>query len=235
MNEFFQTAMSQFSWSMLGPILVADILLSGDNAVVIAMAAKNLPPDQRKKAVFWGGGAAIAMRVVLTVLATFMLQLPYLKLVGGLALLWIAIGLLTDSDDEGTGKQANTLWQAIRIIMVADLVMSLDNVLAVAAASHGNTTMLIVGLLLSIPLIIFGSTMLLKIMDRFPIIVIAGAALLGWLSGEMFATDPSTREWVASYGHGLALGLQITCAVAVVAIAWYRNGRKLRWTASFTG
>jgi len=179
-------------WAALGSIILANIVLSGDNAVVIALAARSLPPHQQKKAIFWGSAAAIVMRIVLTLIAVEMLKWPYLKIVGALLLLYIGISLLGEDDgDDGHAKEIGGLAAAIRTILVADLVMSLDNVLAVAAAAKGNTPLLIIGLAVSIPLIIFGSTLLLKVMERFPIIITLGAALLGYLAGEMLLTDPA--------------------------------------------
>ena len=187
-------------WGAFFAIVAANILLSGDNAVVIAMAARSLPPAQQKKAVFWGSAAAIVMRVVLTVVAVQLLQVPFLKLIGGVLLLWIGVQLLVDSDDEGEIKSHGTMGAAIRTILIADLVMSVDNVLAVAGAADRapeqyRLTLLIIGLALSIPLIIAGSTLLMKIMDRFPVIITLGAALLGFLAGEMFVSDPATAAW----------------------------------------
>jgi YjbE family integral membrane protein len=179
-------------WAALGSIILANVLLSGDNAVVIAMAARGLPASQQKKAIVFGSGAAILMRIVLTLIAVRMLGLPWLKLVGGLALLWIGANLMSE-EEEQHDQEAKPIGigAAVRTILVADLVMSLDNVLAVAAAAQGNTPLLVIGLAVSIPLIVFGSTLILKVMDRFPIIIVAGAALLGWLAGEMMLTDPA--------------------------------------------
>jgi YjbE family integral membrane protein len=188
-------------WGPLGAIVVANLLLSGDNAVVIAMAARSLPPDQRRKAIFWGSAAAIVLRIVLTVVAVKMLQLPYLKIVGAVALLWVGIQLLVDSDEHGEVKAHATLAGAVRTILVADLVMSIDNVIAVAGAADrapadDRLALLIVGLAMSIPLIIAGSTMLMKVMERLPIIITLGAALLGYLAGQMLATDPALEGWL---------------------------------------
>jgi len=187
-------------WGALGAIIVANILLSGDNAVVIAMAARSLPPQQQRKAVIWGSAAAIVMRIVLTIVAVQMLQVPYLKIAGALALLWIGVQLLLDTEEEGEVKEPGTMAAAIRTILIADLVMSIDNVIAVAAAASRapdayRLTLLIIGLATSIPLIIVGSTLLMKIMERFPIIITLGAALLGWLAGEMLVTDPAIADW----------------------------------------
>ncbi|HSI49930.1 MAG TPA: TerC family protein [Ideonella sp.] len=204
-------------WAALGSIILANVLLSGDNAVVIAMAARALPANQQKKAIFYGSAAAIVMRIVLTLLAVKLLAMPYLKLVGGVALVYIGTSLLLENDDEddahGTGH--TSLMTAIRTILVADLVMSLDNVLAVAAAAHNNTLLLILGLGISIPLIIFGSTMLLKVMDRFPIIITLGAALLGYLAGEMALTDPGV---VALIGPQPEIVPEIAGAIGAVFV-----------------
>jgi YjbE family integral membrane protein len=179
-------------WAALGSIILANVLLSGDNAVVIAMAARGLPARQQKKAIVFGSGAAIVMRIVLTLIAVKMLGLPWLKLVGGIALLWIGANLMSE-EEEQHDQEARPIGigAAVRTILVADLVMSLDNVLAVAAAAQGNTPLLVIGLAVSIPLIVFGSTIILKVMERFPVIIVAGAALLGWLAGEMMLTDPA--------------------------------------------
>lgn len=186
-------------WAALLSIIVANILLSGDNAVVIALASRNLPAHQQKKAIFWGSAAAIVLRVVLTVTAVQLLTLPYLKIIGAILLVYIGVQLLADSDDDADMEGSSNIWGAIRTILVADLVMSLDNVLAVAAAAQKGPeetrlALLIIGLGLSIPLIIFGSTMLLKVMDRFPIIITLGAGLLGLLAGGMLVEDPAIRE-----------------------------------------
>ena len=185
-------------WAALGNIIVVNIVLSGDNAVVIALAARGLPPTHQRQAIIWGSVAAIVMRVILTVFAVQLLQYPYLKLIGGILLLWIGVNLLIQDDgheEEIAGHSA--LWAAVRTILVADLVMSLDNVLGVAAAAKGNTPLLIIGLAISIPLIVFGSSLMLKLMERYPIIITLGGALLGYLGGDMMATDPAIAAWFA--------------------------------------
>lgn len=183
-------------WIPMIQIIGVNIVLSGDNAVVIALAARSLPPQQQKKAIFWGSGAAIAMRIVLTIFAVALLQYPYLKLVGSVLLLWIGIQLLLPEDGEGDIASSDNLMTAIKTILLADLVMSLDNVIGVAAAAKGSMPLLVIGLAISIPLVIFGATMLLKVMERFPIIVTIGGMLLGWVAGEMAVTDPAIRDWV---------------------------------------
>ena len=185
-------------WAALGSIILANVVLSGDNAVVIAMAARRLPDSQRQKAIFWGSAAAIVMRILLTLIAVQLLALPYLKIVGAFLLVYIGVQLLAEGDDGGEDDHKTVkdgMAAAVRTILIADLVMSLDNVIAVAAAAKGNTALLIIGLAVSIPLIIFGSTLLMKVMDRFPIIITLGAALLGFLAGEMFVTDPADKDF----------------------------------------
>jgi YjbE family integral membrane protein len=204
-------------WIGLGQIILVNIVLSGDNAVVIALAARSLPQRQQTQAVFWGSGAAVVMRIVLTIVAVELLRLPYLKLIGAVLLLWIAVQLLLPEGDEGGDIDGNSnMLAAIKTILIADLVMSLDNVIAVAAAAKGNVTLLVIGLAISIPLVIFGSTMLLKLMDRFPVIVTAGAALLGWVAGEMAVTDPAVKVWVDASAAWLHYGAPAVGAVAVV-------------------
>ena len=224
-------------WGALAAIVVANILLSGDNAVVIAMAARSLPQHQQKKAVFWGSAAAIVLRIVLTVVAVQLLQVPYLKLVGGALLLWIGIQLLVDSEDEGEVKAHGTLGAAVRTILVADLVMSIDNVIAVAGAAdrapeNFRLILLVIGLAMSIPLIIVGSTLLMKIMDRFPIIITAGAALLGFLAGEMFVSDPSDIAWFHEHVPEADLIAGSVCAVLVVAVGKWMQRRREAAAAS---
>ncbi len=218
-------------WGALGAIIVANILLSGDNAVVIAMAARKLPPDQAKKAVFWGSAAAIIMRVILTVVAVKLLTIPYLKIVGAILLVWIGIQLMMHGEeDEGNVKSHGNIGAAIRTILIADLVMSVDNVIAVAGAADKapeqyRLPLLIVGLGLSIPLIIVGSTLLMKVMDKFPIIITAGAALLGYLAGGMFATDPAIVNWVKTNVPNAEFLLGGLCAVLVVVAGTWLGRR----------
>ena len=195
--EYLQTA--EF-WIGLVKIVWINIILSGDNAVVIALAARSLPPHQQKKAVFWGSGAAVVLRIVLTVVAAKLLELSFLQIIGGCLLLWIGYQLLgSDENDAGEAKTYGSLMAAVRTILLADLVMSLDNVIAVAAAAHGSILLLVLGLAVSIPLVIFGSTLMIKLMERFPIIVMLGAALIGWVGGETIAGDVSLHG--ALEGH----------------------------------
>lgn len=177
-------------WLDLGQIMMVNIVLSGDNAVVIALAARSLPTEERKRAILLGSVAAILMRISLTFVALQLLTLPFLKLFGSLMLLWIASKLLSPEESNGNHVGANnTLASAVRTILIADLVMSLDNVLAVAAAAGGNQMMLIIGLGISIPIVIFGSSLILRLMDRYPVIIDFGAAILGFVAGEMLVSE----------------------------------------------
>ena len=204
-------------WIALMQIIGVNIVLSGDNAVVIALAARSLPPAQQKKAILWGSGAAVVMRIVLTIVAVEMLKLPYLKIVGAGLLMWIGIQLLLPEDEgEGVGAATGNLAAAIRTILIADLVMSLDNVIAVAAAAKGSLTLLVLGLAISIPMVIFGSTLLLKVMQRYPVIITIGAGLLGWVAGDMVTTDPLVKEWITTYAPWLHEAAEVLGAILVV-------------------
>jgi YjbE family integral membrane protein len=230
-------------WTGLLVIIWVNIILSGDNAVVIALAARSLPARQQKQAVFWGAGAAVVMRIILTIVAVELLKFPWLKLIGGVLLLWIAVKLLVP--EEGGDKDvdaSSNLWAAIKTILIADLVMSLDNVIGVAAAAKGSVLLLVLGLLISIPLVIFGATMLMKLMERWPVIITLGAAILGWVAGEMMATDPVVTAWVdaqvvgvpwsdkpAAYLHWLApaAGVAFVVVLGKVLAARQHEKRKM--------
>jgi YjbE family integral membrane protein len=187
-------------WVGLIKIIGVNIILSGDNAVVIALAARSLPPKQQTQAIIWGSGAAIVMRILLTLFAVALLTLPWLKIIGSLLLFWIGVKLLVPEDDDAEIAASDQLLSAIKTILVADLVMSLDNVIAVAAAAAGSVLLLILGLAISIPLVIFGATLLLKLMERFPVIITIGGALIGWVAGEMLVTDPALESWLTGIG-----------------------------------
>ena len=220
---------SQAFWIGLLKIIGVNIILSGDNAVVIALAARSLPRKQQKAAIFWGSGAAVVMRIILTVFAVALLTLPWLKLVGSLLLFWIGVKLLIPEEDTEDIDASENLIAAIKTILIADLVMSIDNVIAVAAAAGGSLTLLILGLAISIPLVIFGSTMLLHLMERWPIIITVGGGLLGFVAGEMLVTDPALKDWLAGLGVTFdgekpkvgGLSLEIICGLigAVIVIA----------------
>ena len=221
-------------WIALVQIIWVNILLSGDNAVVIALAARSLPEAQQKKAIVVGSVAAIAMRIVLTLVAAQLLLLPWLKTVGALLLVYIGVSLLMpEKEDDGAGNEHGSLFAAIRTIMIADLVMSLDNVVAVAAAAMGDTTLLVVGLAISIPLVIFGSSLLLKVIERFPLIVWVGAALLGFIAGEMLVGDPAldvplhrVDDALGVSHHQLALMCGVAGALIVLALGRYFTARR---------
>jgi YjbE family integral membrane protein len=183
-------------WIGLLKIIWINIILSGDNAVVIALAARSLPPHQQQKAILFGSGAAVVLRIGLTLVAAQLLQMSFLQVVGGLLLLYIGVQLLSEDDEEeeGHGKEGGGLMAAVRTILIADVVMSLDNVIAVAAAAKGSNLLLMIGLAISIPLVIFGSTLMIKLMERFPIIVTLGAALIGWVGGETIVSDVALKE-----------------------------------------
>lgn len=190
-------------WIAVGQIIMIDILLGGDNAVVIALACRQLPPQLRTKGILWGTAGAIFLRVILIAFAITLLQVPYLKLVGALLLLWIGVKLLAPDDDDAHSniEGSDKLWAAIKTVIVADLVMSVDNVIAVAGAAAGaggqhQLSLVIFGLLVSIPIIIWGSQLVLKLMDRFPWVITMGGMLLGWIAGTMAISDPALKSWV---------------------------------------
>ena len=218
--------MAQSTWIALGMIMFTNIILSGDNAVVIAMASRNLPKEHQKRAIFWGSAEAIILRVVITLTAVQLLTLPYLKIIGAILLVYIGVQLLAEGDDEEDGIEGSAnLFNAIKTILIADLVMSLDNVIAVVgvankAPEEARITLILIGLALSIPLIIFGSTILLKIMDRFPFIVVLGAGLLGLLAGEMLLTDPSLVKFFETAPSELHWVLPALGVAAVLVIGY---------------
>jgi YjbE family integral membrane protein len=220
---------TQVFWIGLLKIIGVNLILSGDNAVVIALAARSLPQRQQKAAVLWGSGAAVVMRIILTIFAVALLTLPWLKLVGSLLLFWIGIKLLLPEEGDENIDASDNLISAIKTILIADLVMSIDNVIAVAAAAQGSITLLILGLAISIPLVIFGSTLLLHLMERWPIIITIGGGLLGFVAGEMLVTDPALHGWLSGMGVQFdgekpkvgGLSLEVMCGLigAVIVIA----------------
>jgi YjbE family integral membrane protein len=213
-------------WLPLLEIIWINILLSGDNAVVIALACRSLPEGQRKLGVIFGSGAAVALRVVFTVLVVELLGLPFVKIVGGFLLLWIAVRLAGAEEPQKEVRPANTLWSAIRIIAVADAVMSLDNMIAVAAAAKGSKFLILLGLALSIPLLVFGSTLVLALFNRFPALVWAGAVLLGWIAGNLIGSDPDLAAWLRVRWAGFDTWDGPAGAAFVAVIAWLRRRHK---------
>jgi len=184
--EFFTTAW----WSALAAIILIDLVLAGDNAIVIALAARNLPQRLQKQAIVWGTVGAIVVRAAMTVGVVWLLRVPGLMLAGGIGLLWIAYKLLVPSGDKGHGASASTFWGAMKTIVVADALMGIDNVLGVAGAAHGDFMLVIIGLLVSVPIVVFGSTVVLKLVERFPLIIHAGAAVLAWTAARMIVHEP---------------------------------------------
>jgi YjbE family integral membrane protein len=207
-------------WIALGQIIMIDILLGGDNAVVIALASRRLPDAQRKQAIFWGMFGAVALRVILIFFALQLLKVPFLKIVGGLLLLYIGIKLLLPQDEDGGHDiDASThLLGAIKTIVLADAVMSLDNVIGIAGAAKDSLGLVIFGLLFSIPIIIWGSRFVLTLMDRFPMVILFGAALLGWIGGGMLADDVVLKPWTTGYGATAHYGAAAVGALLVVLI-----------------
>jgi len=218
--------MSMEFWINLVEIMMVNLVLSGDNAVVIAMAARSLPLKQQKTAILWGSGGAVVLRVMLTLVAVLLLKVPFLQFVGGLMLLWIACQLLVAPDEpEGTEHHGHgSLLGAVKTILIADVVMSLDNTLAIAGVAKGDYTLLGLGLALSIPLVVFGSAIIMKGMDRFPVLIYIGAGLIAYTAGEMIDSDKAIQPYLPQVLHGtpyIAIGL----TAAVVAYGWWHNIR----------
>jgi YjbE family integral membrane protein len=219
-------------WTALLKIIGVNIVLSGDNAVVIALAARSLQPKQQKQAIIWGSAAAIVLRVILTLFAVALLGWPWLKLVGAVALLYIGVKLLIPEAEEADIEASDNLFKAIRVILIADLVMSVDNVIAVAAAAGGSVTLLILGLGISIPLVIFGATLLLKVMERWPIIITGGAGLLGFVAGEMAWEDHAIAGFTAAYPENAKYVIAIAGAAFVILLGRFLAGRSLEKSTS---
>jgi YjbE family integral membrane protein len=222
-------------WLAVGQIIMIDILLGGDNAVVIALACRKLSPDLRSKGIFWGTAGAIVLRVILIFFALTLLKVPYLKIVGALLLLWIGIKLMMpeEGDEHGSINASEKLWSAVKTVIVADFVMSLDNVIAIAGAAEGSGNadhqmpLVIFGLLVSIPIIVWGSQLVIKLMDRFPFIITAGAMLLGWIAGTMAYTDPAVVDWVPQTATTKYV-LGVAGALFVLAVGTVLAGRAKR-------
>ncbi|NJD24996.1 MAG: TerC family protein [Betaproteobacteria bacterium] len=215
-------------WIAVGQIILIDIVLSGDNAVVIALACRNLSPEQRRKGIFWGVAGAIGLRVVLTAFAAVVMNLPWLKAVGALLLLWIAVKLMVPGEEEGHDIEASSnLWGAVKTIIVADFVMSLDNVIAVAGAAHGSLALLLFGLAFSIPLIVWSSQLILRWMERWPWIVLLGAGLLGYVAGQMLFTDPGVLGLLPPLPGWSAKAAGAVGAVIVVIVGRWLERRML--------
>lgn len=210
---------------MFFQVILLDLALGGDNSIVIGMAAKGLPHEMQKKVIFFGSAGAIAVRFILAVLLVWLLAIPYLKTIGGLVLLWIGMKLIghQGKEDDVHVSAQSTFWGAIQTVIIADAIMSLDNVLAIVAATNGHLGLLIIGMLISVPIIILGSTVIVKIMDRFPWIIWIGSLVIGWAAGGMIATD----EYVAlPESYALYLKIGVTVLVAAGGLIWQRMERR---------
>lgn len=214
----------EFFFALCG-IMMVNIVLSGDNAVVIAMASRCLPKKQQRLAILWGSAGAIGLRVVLTIVAVILLQIPYLQFFGGVLLVWIAVKLLLEDESCEDIEASNSLWTAVKTIIIADIIMSLDNTLAIAAIAKGDYVLLILGLALSIPLIIFGSQILVVIMNKFPIIVYIGAGLIAWTAGEMMIRDQKIGHHFSAYTPEWFIPLAITAGVITLGV-WQKKYKK---------
>ncbi len=224
--------LTSLHWGAVFQIVVIDILLGGDNAVVIALACRNLPPSQRLRGVLWGTAGAIVLRVALIAFAVVLLDVPLLKFAGGVLLLWIGVKLMAPAPDAHDNiKPADKLWAAVKTIVVADAVMSLDNVIAIAGAAEqadpGHRLALVIfGLVVSIPIIVWGSTLVLKLLDRFPIIVAFGAALLGWIAGGLMVNDPAGDRWPLLDTPAAIYGASMAGALFVVGVGYALKKRR---------
>lgn len=216
-------------WMGLLTIIAIDLVLAGDNAVVIALASRNLPLAQRNKAILWGTFGAVIIRIVMTIGAVWLLKIPFLQAIGGLLLLYVAVKLLKNEDESENIKAEASLIQAIKTIIVADLIMGVDNVLAIAGAAHGNIWLVVIGLAVSVPIVVWGSKWITSLMDRYPIIVYVGSIILAWTSGTMIVHDTRVGEYIAGMAwvswavHILAIGL-------VLLFGWLQNNSKKKAT-----
>ena len=215
-------------WLAALEIVVINILLSGDNAVVIALACRNLPPHQRRWGVFWGAIGAIVLRIILTFFAVSLLQLSWLKIIGGVLLLWIGIKLIAEEDGEGSPdvRASDRLLAAVRTVIIADLVMSIDNVLGVAAAAKGSLLLLVFGLVVSVPLVIGGAQLIMRLIERYPVLILLGGGLLGYVAGELVVEDSAIVDWVHVHAVWLGWAAPIAGVAFVVGLAKWLEVRR---------
>jgi len=204
------------TWTALFKIAVINVVLSGDNAVVIALACRSLPPRQQRNAFLVGTGGIVVLMTVLTAFAALLMTLPYIQIIGSVLLLWIGVKLLLPEDEDGNVKDSNNFWEAVKTIVIADIVMSLDNVLGMAGAAKGHLGMLFIGLLITMPLILFGSAMLMRLMERFPFVVTVGSGLLGYVAGDMAVADLAVKDYVEAHVPMLDMIAPIVGALFVV-------------------
>ncbi|MCK9367261.1 MAG: TerC family protein [Metallibacterium scheffleri] len=221
-------------WSGLLSIILIDLVLAGDNAIVIALAARNLPKHLQKQAIFWGTLGAIAVRIVMTAAVVWLLKLPGLMLAGGLLLLPIAWKLLRQNGGEHHIKPAMGFWSAMQTIVIADALMGLDNVLAIAGASHGHMSLVVIGLLVSVPLVVWGSTLILKLIERFPTVVYIGAAAIAWTAGRMLSHDLLVKDWFAAH-RWAGYALELVLVLAICGGAWLVHRRATRGAGTTDG
>ena len=215
-------------FSALLAIIVIDLVLAGDNAIFIDMAARNLPAHLQKKAIIWGAVGAIAVRSAMTLLVVYLLKIPGLMLIGGLLLVWIAYRLLNpEQENDEHGQASTTFWGAMKTIVIADAIMGLDNVLAVAGASHGSYVLVVLGLLISIPVVIWGSTQILKLVERYPSVTYLGAGVLAWTAAKMIVSEPISQEWLASQSLALEYVIQVVVVLGVLTSGFIRSRRAL--------
>ncbi len=216
-------------WARWLSIVIIDLTLAGDNALVIALAVRTLPRKQQFWGRMWGSLGAVALRLAFITAITYLLKIPFLQVVGGLLLIWIALKLVRqESGAEGHVKQGTSLWEAVWVIIVADVVMSLDNVLAVAAAAHGDLVLVIFGIALSLPLVVWGSGILARLMNRFPWIIWIGGGILGYVAGEMILKDRLVHDWLGTWADTLRLPVALTLAAIITALGWWyaQRGRR---------
>lgn len=210
-------------------IIMIDLLLAGDNALVIGLAARQLPKEQQKKAIFWGTFGSIGIRSLATLLVVWLLKIPGLMLVGGFLLVWIAFKLLVEEKEEQQIQAESSLWKEIRTIVIADAVMGLDNVLAVAGAAHGSFLLVILGLMLSMPLMIWGSSFIIMWIERFPVIVYLGSGVIAWTAGSMLMAEPSIRHWLEEMDW-LKWVVNLLVTVGVIGLGYWKTNKKVRRT-----
>lgn len=206
-------------------IIMIDLVLAGDNAILIGLAARKLPKEQQKKVIIWGAVGAIVIRIIATLLVVWLLEVPGLHLIGGLLLVWIAYKLLIDEEEHDV-KPADSMWAAIKTIIIADALMGLDNVLAVAGASHGNFALVVIGLLVSIPVVMYGSTLILKLIERFPFIIIIGAGILGWTAAKMIVAEPFMHDYFANPFIKYGFEAIVVIGILVAGISRQKNIEK---------
>ncbi|MUT66932.1 TerC family protein [Paenibacillus sp. NEAU-GSW1] len=217
-------------WSTLLSIVFIDLVLAGDNAVVIGMSARKLPKEQQKHAILWGTAGAVAIRILATILVVYLLKVPYLLAVGGLLLIWIAYKLLVQEEEHGDIKAGNTIWASVRTIIIADAAMGLDNVIAVAGAAHGSIILVALGLVISIPIVVWGSTLFIKLLDKFPWIVYVGSAMLAYTAAKMITHEPALESWFKE-GELLRWSFIIIAVILVIAAGLWSNMTKKKTEA----